>query len=90
MRKTYWHVSLTLLFLALFAFAEASATYATATVTAREPKLGVVSGSVRDHKGNPLAGALVQLLRDGANNVTKQTRTEPLTTPSLRPPPTAA
>ena len=74
MRKTYWHVSLTLLFLALFAFAEASAP-ATYAAVGGGRKLGVVSGSVRDHKGNPLAGALVQLLRDGANNVTKQTRT---------------
>jgi len=74
MRKTYWHVSLTLLFLALFAFAEASAPVTYAAVGGGR-KLGVVSGSVRDHKGNPLAGALVQLLRDGANNVTKQTRT---------------
>jgi len=73
MRKTYWHVSLTLM-CALFAFAEASAP-ATYAAVGGGRKLGIVSGSVRDHKGNPLAGALVQLLRDGANNVSKQTRT---------------
>ena len=37
-------------------------------------RLGTVSGTVRDHKGQPLAGALVQLLRDGAAEVVKQTR----------------
>jgi hypothetical protein len=66
MRKTYWRVSLTLLF-ALFLITEATA--------GGGRRLGIVSGSVRDHKGKPLAGALVQLLRDGANHVTKQTRT---------------
>ncbi|MDQ1612338.1 MAG: hypothetical protein QOG00_2269 [Pyrinomonadaceae bacterium] len=80
MRKTYSRVSLTLLF-ALFLFTEAGA--ATATVPAATGaaaaggarRLGIISGSVRDNKGQPLAGALVQLLRDGANHVTKQTRT---------------
>jgi len=73
MRKTYRRMSLTLLF-AVFVLAEAGAP-ATRAATVRGSKLGVVSGSVRDHKGKPLAGALVQLLRDGANHVTKQTRT---------------
>ncbi|HJR07658.1 MAG TPA: carboxypeptidase-like regulatory domain-containing protein [Pyrinomonadaceae bacterium] len=75
MRKTYWRVSLTLF--ALFLFSEAGApaeTYA-ARASAGGGKLGVVSGSVRDNKGNPLAGALVQLLRDGADHISKQTRT---------------
>ncbi|HEV2881955.1 MAG TPA: carboxypeptidase-like regulatory domain-containing protein [Pyrinomonadaceae bacterium] len=70
MRKTYWRVSLTLLF-ALFLITEATP----ATAAGGGRKLGIVSGSVRDHRGQPLAGALVQLLRDGANHVTKQTRT---------------
>ncbi|HZG54443.1 MAG TPA: carboxypeptidase-like regulatory domain-containing protein [Pyrinomonadaceae bacterium] len=73
MRKTHSRMSLTLLF-ALFLFAEATA-LATPAAAARGSKLGIVSGSVRDHQGRPLAGALVQLLRDGANHVTKQTRT---------------
>ncbi len=37
-------------------------------------KLGTISGTVRDSKGQPLAGALIQLLRDGAAQVVKQTR----------------
>ncbi|MGI9105554.1 MAG: carboxypeptidase regulatory-like domain-containing protein [Pyrinomonadaceae bacterium] len=72
MRKTYWRVSLTMF--ALFVIGAASSPQPVAAATLSR-KLGVVSGSVRDHKGNPLAGALVQLLRDGANNVSKQTRT---------------
>ena len=77
MRKTYPRVSLTILF-ALFLLAEAGAPATRAAAKAAGGgggRLGVVSGSVRDHKGKPLAGALVQLLRDGANHVTKQTRT---------------
>ncbi|HEY1402571.1 MAG TPA: carboxypeptidase-like regulatory domain-containing protein, partial [Pyrinomonadaceae bacterium] len=75
MRKTYWCVSLTLLF-ALFLIAQATAPAVhAATAAGGGRKLGMVSGSVRDHKGKPLAGALVQLLRDGANHITKQTRT---------------
>mgnify|MGYP003577456261 CR=1 FL=1 len=38
--------------------------------------LGTVTGSVRDHKGNPLAGALVSLLREGAKQVTKEAFTD--------------
>ncbi|HYX41402.1 MAG TPA: carboxypeptidase-like regulatory domain-containing protein, partial [Pyrinomonadaceae bacterium] len=37
-------------------------------------RLGTISGTVRDSHGQPLAGALVQLLRDGAKEVVKQTR----------------
>lgn len=36
--------------------------------------LGTVTGSVRDNRGNPLAGAVIALLRDGANEVIKETR----------------
>jgi hypothetical protein len=85
MRKTYWRVSLTLF--ALFIVFDATATYAATAAAARGGsgrKLGMVSGSVRDHKGNPLAGALVQLLRDGADHISKQTRTRPDGTFSAR------
>ncbi len=37
--------------------------------------LATITGSVKDDKGNPLAGALVSLLKDGANVVIKETRT---------------
>jgi Carboxypeptidase regulatory-like domain/TonB dependent receptor-like, beta-barrel len=37
--------------------------------------LATITGSVKDNKGNPLAGALVSLLRDGAKKVIRETRT---------------
>lgn len=37
--------------------------------------LATITGFVKDEKGNPLAGALVSLLKDGANVVIKETRT---------------
>lgn len=36
--------------------------------------LATISGSVRDNKGAPLAGALIELIREGANQIVKQTR----------------
>src|SRR5688572_30472144 len=37
--------------------------------------LATITGSVKDNEGKPLAGALISLLKDGANDVIKQTRT---------------
>ena len=37
--------------------------------------LATIAGSVRDSKGNPVAGAVISLLKDGANQLIKQTRT---------------
>jgi hypothetical protein len=37
-------------------------------------RIATVSGSVRDNKGNPIAGAIVSLIRDGAGEVIKQVR----------------
>lgn len=42
---------------------------------ARKGSLATITGSVKDEKGNPLAGAIVSLLKDGANVVIKETRT---------------
>jgi hypothetical protein len=36
--------------------------------------MGTIAGTVRDNKGNPLAGALISLLREGAQEIVKQTR----------------
>jgi len=38
--------------------------------------LATITGSVRDNKGNPLAGALVSLLKEGVKNVVKEARTD--------------
>lgn len=37
-------------------------------------RVATVSGSVRDNKGNPIAGALVSLLKDGTDQIIKQVR----------------
>lgn len=37
-------------------------------------RIATVSGSVRDNKGNPIAGAIVSLIRDGASEVIKQVK----------------
>jgi Carboxypeptidase regulatory-like domain len=36
--------------------------------------LATITGTVRDNKGMPLAGAVIQLIREGANQIVKQTR----------------
>lgn len=38
-------------------------------------RLATITGTVRDNKGAPLAGALIQLIRDGAQQIVKETRT---------------
>src|SRR5581483_10342912 len=38
-------------------------------------RLATITGTVRDNKGAPLAGALIQLIRDGAQQLVKETRT---------------
>lgn len=40
----------------------------------RGSNLGTISGAVLDRAGNPVAGALVKILRDGFNEVVKETR----------------
>lgn len=37
--------------------------------------LATITGSVRDNKGMPLAGAVIQLIREGANQLVKETYT---------------
>ncbi len=46
------------------------------TANASKTSLGTISGAVHDTKGNPVAGALISLLKDGANKVVKQTRSD--------------
>jgi len=38
--------------------------------------LATITGTVRDNKGMPLAGAVIQLIREGANQLIKQTYTD--------------
>ena len=77
MRNTHWRSGL--LFLATLALGEALApqVFATTTTTggdSRRSGLGTISGTVLDGQGNPVAGALVKVLRDGFNEVVKETK----------------
>ncbi|HET9528202.1 MAG TPA: carboxypeptidase regulatory-like domain-containing protein [Pyrinomonadaceae bacterium] len=38
--------------------------------------LATITGTVKDHKGNPLVGAVVSLLREGAKQAVKEARTD--------------
>lgn len=50
----------------------------TATVQGKGTRgLATITGTVRDNKGMPLAGAVIQLIREGANQIVRQTRTAP-------------
>lgn len=65
------HLSLTLLALAVLCHASGAQGLARG---GGGRAFGTVTGSVRDDKGNPLAGAIVSLLKEGANAVVKETR----------------
>lgn len=56
----------------LLVFGFSGATDAQAAGKARA--LGTITGSVRNHKGLPMAGVLISLIREGASEVIKQTR----------------
>ena len=71
MRKSFWRVSLATLAAALVC-AQAAAPEARAVGRGR---LGTVTGLVRDNKGQPLAGAVIQFVKEGAGHVVKQTNT---------------
>ena len=57
----------------VLAFAVAS--YAAPTGSRGGRGLATITGTVRDNKGTPLAGALIQLIREGARQAIKQTYT---------------
>ncbi len=46
------------------------------TANASKGNLATITGAVLDNKGNPVSGALISLLRDGASKVIKQTRSD--------------
>lgn len=63
-------VSIVLVVLSVGLYAQAPAAGTT------RGNLATITGAVIDNKGNPIAGALISLLRDGANKVIKQTRSD--------------
>ena len=72
MRKFNWRMIPVLL--ASLALAAGAARAGTATGGERRSSLGTISGTVLDAGGKPVAGALVKILRDGFNEVVKETR----------------
>jgi hypothetical protein len=73
MRKFNWRMIPVLL--ATLSLAAASAQAAnTLGGTRRASGLGTISGTVLDARGNPVSGALVKILRDGFNEVVKETK----------------
>jgi hypothetical protein len=79
MSKFYWRTCLALV--AALAVGETAAAAATNAAPAggpapgeRRTSLGTISGAVLDSRGKPVAGALVKILRDGLNEVVKETR----------------
>jgi hypothetical protein len=62
--------------LALSWIALVSLTASLAQAAPPSKSLATITGTVKDNKGNPLAGALVSLLREGAKHVVKEARTD--------------
>ncbi|HEX8493847.1 MAG TPA: carboxypeptidase-like regulatory domain-containing protein [Pyrinomonadaceae bacterium] len=71
MRKAL-RVGLTLFALIVLCGVSASQTLAAAGGNSSSRSLATITGSVRDNKGNPLAGAVVSLLKEGAGAIVKQ------------------
>ena len=59
----------------LVALAVMVTTLATSTYGKGTRGLATITGTVRDNRGLPLAGALIQLIREGANKMVRETRT---------------
>ncbi|HEY6045025.1 MAG TPA: TonB-dependent receptor [Pyrinomonadaceae bacterium] len=59
----------------LVALAVMLTTFANSTYGKGTRGLATITGTVRDNRGLPLAGALIQLIREGANKVVRETRT---------------
>jgi Carboxypeptidase regulatory-like domain len=75
-RKIYWRTCLTVLAALVLCEAGAPPTSVAATPAgpAGRAAFGTISGTVLDSRGNPVAGALVKILRDGVNEVVKETK----------------
>jgi hypothetical protein len=78
MRNKNWRtLPVMLATLALLYGAGATQTRAATTAGERRSGLGRISGTVLDAQGNPVPGAVVKILRDGFNEVVKETKSAP-------------
>jgi hypothetical protein len=59
----------------LVAIAVMTGTIATSAYGKGARGLATITGTVHDNRGTPLPGALIQLIREGANKIVKETRT---------------
>jgi hypothetical protein len=59
----------------LVAFAIVASTFTSSAYGKGTRGLATITGTVRDNRGMPLSGALIQLIREGANKLVKETRT---------------
>lgn len=69
--RKFWSIKLALLAVASLCVAGLPTVYGSG---GSNHALGTVSGLVRDNRGNPLAGVVIALLKEGANEIVKQTR----------------
>jgi hypothetical protein len=76
MRRFNWRTVPLLLLLASLALAGLRSAQGSTLAYGGERRtgLGTISGSVLDSRGNPVSGALVKILRDGFNEVVKETK----------------
>ncbi|MFL6285536.1 MAG: carboxypeptidase regulatory-like domain-containing protein [Pyrinomonadaceae bacterium] len=76
MRRFNWRTVPLLLLLASLALAGLRSAQGSTLASGGERRtgLGTISGSVLDSRGNPVSGALVKILRDGFNEVVKETK----------------
>jgi hypothetical protein len=73
MRKFNWRI-FPVLFAALALAGSVEGATAASGGSRRVSSLGTISGAVLDARGNPVSGALVKILRDGFNEVVKETK----------------
>ena len=59
------------------ALASALITMVSPAVLGNKGALATITGTVKDSKGKPLAGAVISLIKEGATQVSKQTRSGP-------------
>ncbi|HYH85378.1 MAG TPA: carboxypeptidase-like regulatory domain-containing protein [Pyrinomonadaceae bacterium] len=76
MRNTHWRIGLLLLTALALGDALAPQVFAAGATGngSRRSGLGTISGTVLDSRGKPVVGALVKVLRDGFNEVVKETK----------------
>jgi hypothetical protein len=74
MRKALHVAGLILLALSVLCTASAPQVYGSSGSGNGSRALGTITGSVRDSQGNPLAGAVITLLKEGASAIVKETR----------------